>query len=812
MPFDTRVNDRFSEEIRRASDLPSHENSTERPPWLRSYAMDSSNDGTDLCLVCGHLDFQFLFNASLRGAVAEERTPRSTVLETGIRLGSVAELHDRSYCKLCSLVSGMLQTLRPDGTIPLEKNGQQIMCYLNNLVRNPTGLRLDGSKGRDTYRPFAFQLLITTQPPLVEECVEEPHQGLPPPPLIQRLSEGNLENSCYGRELPTSSIDFNLLSNWTQTCARKTAEESQMDGNISKPKQSSLSLRLIDVICQSLVVPIEAVEYIALSYMWGKVTPFTLIQANLLDLQKNGALSTNDPTIPQTIRDAMNVCRRLGERYLWVDSVCIMQDTKDKHGEIGQMDKIYQQAKMTIVAAYGTDADTGLPGVRPKSRLSSQHVVNVQGMKISNVLPGLGNAVDAAPWNTRAWTYQERLLSNRKLYFCKEQVFLECDHGQYREDMLIDPHSNTQPGGVTYGVDPKYGTAHKIVYRTKLNLHVYEEIVFEYTSRNLSYEEDILNAFQGVSNILSRDLFNSSPFVFGMPLCLLDMALLWYPTGPLHRRRRAGPNANHFPSWSWAGWVGRFDFGWYGNESEKTASRVEWLSADGSDIPFEPEFTGMPEYSWPHWGLWERHVGDGQFICYTRKDGDAERWFCHPIPDPVEGQPAPVDFQTGQLHLRAKIAKLTVTAKHSRRWCQSPKCDEGLHDKCELSIFDSDGIRAGVVTLDGNTFLKFIPGLHEFISLSQATLSHADSDPAWDEETESYAGKPGGPPVSSRPLLDVEDEPFDQGRYDPNICWCLYNVMMIEWQDGVAYRVGIGQMHIHAFDRASPQSHKILLG
>jgi hypothetical protein len=220
----------------------------------------------------------------------------------------------------------------------------------------------------------------------------------------------------------------------------------------------------------------------------------------------------------------------------------------------------------------------------------------------------------------------------------------------------------------------------------------------------------------------------------------------------------------------------------------------------------------MPEYSWPHWGLWERHVGDGQIIYYTRKDGDAERWFCHPIPEPVEGQPTPVNFQTGQLHLRAKIAKLTVTAKHSRRWCQSPKCDEGFHDKCELSIFDSDGIRAGIVTLDGNKFQKFIPGLHEFISLSQATLSHADSDPAWDEETESYAGKPGGPPISSRPPLDVEDEPFDQGRYDPNICWCLYNVMMIEWQDGVAYRVGIGQMHIHAFDRASPQSHKILLG
>ena len=814
MSFGTGVGDSFPEEARGASVLPSHEESTERTPWLRNHTLDPTKDGADLCSICGQLDFQFLLGASLRETIAEEdHASRPTILETGIPLGPVSELRARSYCRLCSLISQMLQNLNPNGTIPIEKNGQPIMCYLNSLVRDSTGLRLDGSKIEDTYTPFAFQLLVTTRPPLIEEDEVEPRQDLPPPPLIHRLSgEGASESSGYGREIPTSSIDFGLLSRWIQTCARKTAEESQMEGVMSKSKQSTLSLRLIDVIEQCLVGPIEGVEYIALSYVWGKVTPFILTEANLPNLKRSEALSTSDPAIPQTIRDAMILCKRLSERYLWVDSICIVQDAQDKLVQIGQMDKIYQQAKMAIIAAYGTDAHAGLPGVRPNSRWSSQQVVNLQGMKVSNVLPGLGNAVDAAPWNARAWTYQERLFSNRKLYFCKEQVFFECDHGEYREDMLIDPHYNTRAGKVTYGCDPEHGTGHKIIYRNKLNIHVYEEIIFEYTLRNLSFEEDILNAFQGVSNVLSRDLFNSSPFAFGMPLCLLDVALLWYPIGPLHRRRRAGPNASHFPSWSWAGWVGHFKLDWYGNVSEKTTSQVEWLSADEAEVPLEAELTGMPKSSWPYWKFWERHVGDGQFIYYTRKDGDHERWTCHPISDPVDGQPTPVDFQTGQLHLRAKIAKLTVTNKHSGRWCQSPKCDEGVHDKCELSVFDSDGLRAGIVTLDGNSFQRLTPGLHEFICLSQTTLSHADSDPAWDEETESYAGKPGGSPITPRPLLNQEDEPFDQGRYDPNICWCLYNVMMIEWQDGVAYRVGIGQVHVHAFDRVSSRSHKILLG
>lgn len=815
MSFGICHDDEFPEEVRGANALPSHENSTKRPPWLRSYALDLSQDEASLCSTCGQLNFQYLFSAPLTGTIVEkDSVSRLTMLESGIPLGPVVELLARkSSCRLCSLIYEMLQTLSPGSGIPIEKNGQPIMCYLNNFVRDPKGLRLDGSKAEGTSTPFAFQLLITTRPPIVEQGEDEPDQGLPPPPFIQRLAaRGTSENSCNGRELSTTSIDFNLLSHWIQKCAINSVEEHPTEWEVSKPMQSRLSLRLIDVIEQRLIGPIEAPKYIALSYMWGNITPFMLVQANISDLQKNGALSTDNPKIPQTIRDAIVVCRKLGERYLWVDSICIVQDVEDKLAEIWQMDKIYQQAMLTIVAAYGTDANAGLPGVHPNTRPNSQHVVNLQGMKIANVLPGLGNLVDAAPWNTRAWTYQERLLSTKRLYFCKDQLFFDCQHGQYREDMLIEPHSKTRPGKVTFDSDPKHGTAHKIAYRKKLNLHVYEDIFFELTSRNLSYEEDIINAFQGVSNVLSRDLFNSSPFLFGIPLCMLDLALLWYPTSTLHRRKRVGSNPCYFPSWSWAGWVGHFELDWYGNISEKTTSQVGYLSADGSDTPLEAELTGMPGSSWLHWNLWERNVGDGQFIYYTRRNGDAERWFCHPIPDLVNGQLIPVDVENGQLHLRARITKLIVTSKHSGRWCQSPKCNDGVHDKCELSIFDSDGIRAGVVTLDGTTFRKLVPGLHDFVCLSQATLSHADSDPAWDEETESYAGKPGGPPLNPRPPLDKEDEPFDQARYDANICWCFYNVMMVEWQDGVAYRLGIGQVHIHAFDKASPQTHRILLG
>jgi hypothetical protein len=190
MSFGTGVGDSFPEEARRASDLPSHEESTERSSWLRNHTLDPTKDGPNLCSICGQLDFQFLLGASLRETIAEEdHASRPTILETGIPLGPVAELCARSYCRLCSLVSQMLQNLSPNGTIPIEKNGQPIMCYLNSLVRDSTGLRLDGSKVEDTYTPFAFQLLITTRPPLIEEDEVEPRQDLPPPLLYTGFLE-----------------------------------------------------------------------------------------------------------------------------------------------------------------------------------------------------------------------------------------------------------------------------------------------------------------------------------------------------------------------------------------------------------------------------------------------------------------------------------------------------------------------------------------------------------------------------------------------------------------------------------------------
>ena len=73
-------------------------------------------------------------------------------------------------------------------------------------------------------------------------------------------------------------------------------------------------------------------------------------------------------------------------------------------------------------------------------------------------------------------------------------------------------------------------------------------------------------------------------------------------------------------------------------------------------------------------------------------------------------------------------------------------------------------------------------------------------------------GKPSDIAINPQPRFDHEDEPFDQGRYDCNINWCLYNVLMVEWKNDIACRNGVGQAHIHAFDTANPKRKNLQIG
>src|SRR5205814_2303277 len=124
--------------------------------------------------------------------------------------------------------------------------------------------------------------------------------------------------------------------------------------------------------------------------------------------------------LPQTIQDAVEVTRKVGLRYLWVDKYCInQQDTLEKQQQIAVMGDIYADTEITIVAAFGDDVDAGLPGVA-SIRRNVQPSARFGEICVVSTLPCPVISINAAKWATRGWTFQEAILSKRRFVFTKD--------------------------------------------------------------------------------------------------------------------------------------------------------------------------------------------------------------------------------------------------------------------------------------------------------------------------------------------------------------------------------------------------------
>ena len=159
-------------------------------------------------------------------------------------------------------------------------------------------------------------------------------------------------------------------------------------------------MRVIDV-QQRCIPQVERTDckYLTLSYVWGPpwARKLQATKANVQSLKQPGALPR--ALLPATIDDAITVCKKLGERYLWVDSLCVVQDdAKNKTREIGRMDITYSSAVLNIVAAAGDHAGFGLSGVGCLECSIAQKKAKLKDCEIVQVLPSLPKTVDASFW------------------------------------------------------------------------------------------------------------------------------------------------------------------------------------------------------------------------------------------------------------------------------------------------------------------------------------------------------------------------------------------------------------------------------
>ncbi|SJL08287.1 uncharacterized protein ARMOST_11650 [Armillaria ostoyae] len=168
--------------------------------------------------------------------------------------------------------------------------------------------------------------------------------------------------------------------------------------------------------------------YVALSYVWGESQPDRTTTKNLDSYIDSIPLKN----IPTAVMDAITVTQKLGFHYLWVDSFCIVQDSKDdKAQEIAQMRNIYHNSYVTIIAACAHKVSDGFlhdrrPTVRklnPSEALVPFHCPDggIGTMRISRSISTLSEPVD-----DRAWCFEKRVLSPRKLIYATHTLLYEC--------------------------------------------------------------------------------------------------------------------------------------------------------------------------------------------------------------------------------------------------------------------------------------------------------------------------------------------------------------------------------------------------
>ncbi|PBK76140.1 HET-domain-containing protein [Armillaria solidipes] len=369
-------------------------------------------------------------------------------------------------------------------------------------------------------------------------------------------SEDNAAARCIrARELlldVDSPMCYSLIQKSFDKCARHT--------DCPPPSCVRLPTRVIDCADrdQPRIFINKGMEgnYVALSYVWGEEQPHRTTTRNLASYNEGIPLQN----IPQTILDAITVTRKLGLRYLWVDSFCILQDSEDdKAREIAQMRYIFRNSYVTIIAACAHKVSDGFlhdrrPAIRNLSSLDCLLPFYCPDGGIGTVQLRFCADWPQEPVSERAWCLEERVLSPRCLIYATHTLLYECqtahknvDDGHnfvklcdildtpHLPDCIFLPSTSATPVSAISGDD-------EIVKG-------WDKVLGLYTKRTLTKPRDRLIAMSGIAEQFHQ-FWSHSKYVAGLWVHQLPHSLLWNNLGNDECRRR--PDRYRAPSWSWA--------------------------------------------------------------------------------------------------------------------------------------------------------------------------------------------------------------------------------------------------------------------
>lgn len=344
---------------------------------------------------------------------------------------------------------------------------------------------------------------------------------------------------------------------------------------------STLPKRLLDIHAHPIrlvkthdVPKKEISSYASLSHCWGTKELLKTTSETFLDHQKEVPWAH----LSRTFQDAIQLTRELGLHYLWIDSLCIIQDDKkDWEEEAMNMGTIYENAEIVLSAARSKDGGDGLFAKRspafivaettgPDGRKQTVYGAG-QHREVKCVLPDgdefvaivrdkphhaqwddldmIARNADSNPLLDRAWAFQESLLAARIVHFAEHEMIFECKTGRRCECTVLD---DTAPP-MERSLKHQFAAITTQPDSEAKALRLWHQVIETYNSRKLTFETDRMIALSSAAQRIQKIVGGS--YAFGLFAEDIPRSLLWYAVNP-GKRQVETERAGRIPTWSWA--------------------------------------------------------------------------------------------------------------------------------------------------------------------------------------------------------------------------------------------------------------------
>ncbi|KAF9481326.1 HET-domain-containing protein [Pholiota conissans] len=527
---------------------------------------------TLVCAACREGPFTF---KGFRQAVAEYHDNDDTGYSYTTTWSKISESIDKEGCSWCRVLRRTRDGL-PWEKFPYGKENVEVRIQIEtSSVSRNLSIYLDGVKAV-TYTIYA-------------------EKGNP------AVKEIGVEVTMFPKE---PYVDYQKALNHIKKCAHHK--------HCPAPKETHLPTRVIDCSDPSKPRLVETNRqvighYCTLSYAWGGEQHQKTTMANIYTYIHEGI---NIP-LPQTITDAIFATHKLGLRYLWVDALCIIQDSdEDKVKELSVMAHIYRDSYLTISVLSAFRADQGFlpdeypPDILPYyvAKLPNSPGRMILEYNIPRQMPGKGKYETVeyhTPLDTRGWCFQESALSPRRLIFQPPNVSYKC-----RSFAEIDI-SRPSPLDRHPEKPTEYPADDHILFTTTKGKHggaphgerleeiqrLWRDNLMDYSERKITVASDKFVAFASMVEVFQEVL--NDEYIAGLWKQNLLYNLLWkiWPPMGSDETHLPRPQPYRAPTWSWASVDGKLDLHGGVDPPQSAASYeaevVSWkVTPKNAELPF----------------------------------------------------------------------------------------------------------------------------------------------------------------------------------------------------------------------------------